>query len=113
MEDDMLAQITRRLVDRLSGVSGTWFGARLPTRGCSRAERLRDLVLVLTKLGREAGNGAPDSAVPNVVGMHALAAQVALLVYDIRRAPKRAGVSAQAAEAVRACYDDLWLRLTP
>jgi hypothetical protein len=107
--EDALLEATGRLIDRLGGVSGSWFGARIADGSRTRAERLRELVLALAVLGRKAGNGAPDGMVPNAVGVHALADQVAVLVDEVRRGPDLSSVSGEATQTVRACYDDLWL----
>lgn len=101
----------RRLVDRLSGTNPGWYRAQ--AGGQTRAQRLRELVVLLAELGREAGSGVPDGAVPHDVGSHAIADQVAVLVEDILLAPGANHVVPAAAAAVGRCYDELWPPLRP
>ena len=108
-----LAAVTVRLVDRLSGVSATWLGARSADGTATRAERLRELVVDLAELGRRAGNGAPADAVPAPLRPHGLADQITVLVDDIRHGSAEhevlVAVLDEATSAVQACYDALWL----
>jgi hypothetical protein len=108
-----LASVTVRLVDRLSGVSVTWFGARSADGTGTRAERLRELVVALAELGPQAGNGAPAGVVPAPLRPHGLADQITVLVDEIRHGSAAhevlVGVLNEATAAVQACYDALWL----
>lgn len=100
----------RRMTDRLAGVNVAWYGARpLAGRG-TRGSRLRELVLELAQLGHEAGNGAPAAVVPNVLGVHALADQITVLVTDIVQAPGSGVVADRALVALSDCDRDLWSR---
>lgn len=101
--------VADRLVERLGGVSPTWFGARAGA-GQTRAAALRSLVVVLAELGRQAGTGAPRGVQPSELGVHALADQVRVLVDDLVDAPALTPtLAARAGADIRACYDALWV----
>ena len=111
MPESELAVVTTRLVERLAGVTPSWFGARAAGSAHSRSHLVRELVLELAELGRQAGSGAPAGAAPHPVGVHALADQVAVLARDIGAAPALTPeIEARAACAISAGYDALWVR---
>lgn len=107
-----LTDEARRLARRLTGVNAAWFVAMPPGAARTREQVLRALVDELARLGAEGGTGAPAGAVPQRLGVHALADQLTVLAADLAGLPPAAGRPggpvSRAARAVTACYDALW-----
>lgn len=108
-----LAVRAARLVERLKGVTASWYEARTDGPAGERRPRrdhLRALVVALAELGREAGSGAPAGVVPHDVGVYALGDQVAVLAADLGDLGDLAPVVQERAAALVAdCYAALWL----
>ncbi len=77
-----LVREVRRLYDRIHGwTPGAW-RVQAASSG-TRAERVRELVVELVHLGREAGSGAPAGVLPPHLADHALADQIVVLADDV------------------------------
>ncbi|WP_131745343.1 hypothetical protein [Frankia sp. Cppng1_Ct_nod] len=77
-----LIREVRRLYDRIHGwTPGAW-RVQAASSG-TRAERVRELVVELVHLGREAGSGAPAGVLPPHLADHALADQIVVLADDV------------------------------
>jgi hypothetical protein len=94
-----LARSLARLDNRVRRWSATRWEGSTADGDRSRAEAAHELAHTLARLGRRAGNGAPDVSPPRVAP-HAIADQLTVLGRELVAAPQAADVADQAIAAV-------------